>query len=686
MTNDHPAHGYIGPWFNIGLLFVLVFSAYSNTFQATWHLDDYPNIVRNAQLHIRSIDFSSLLKTFFAHPESSRVLYRPISCLTFALNWYWGKDNVVGYHVVNLFIHFSTASILFLTILNLLKSPNLKNKFKNIQYPIAFLSAAFWMLNPIQTQAVTYIVQRMSSLSGMFYILGIYFYIKWKCSDFQRNRTLFFLGVFMSFALSLGSKENSVTFPIALFLIEFTFFKKPNQLNDSKVFSRAVLAIALSILITVTLAFLFMDKNPIAYIDSLYEKRPFSLLERVMTQPRVILLYLSLIFIPLPNRLSIVHDVVISRSLFEPWTTFVSIVVILFLIGFGLTQLKKRPILGFGLLFFFLNHLVESTILPLEMVFEHRNYLPTMFLFFPISTAIVMAVNYYREKKHLIYLMEISFISILIISLCGMTYLRNMVWTTEKTLWEDALVKAPKNAKPLQNMAAYYKSIGQMDKALELYELSLSSYQERANQSKSLSFNNMGNIYLSKGENEKAIRYYYKALHIYPDQQRARFNLVLALIKMGKWEAALKHIDLILPTYYNHYNCLNLKGYVLLKQKKPKAAMLYFTSALQIAPDDRNVNLNAGIALGRMGNYQQGERYLKRADQVSSNDMIVLLCIVENRLNAGDKLSAVKYLANLRRLFSDDTIVTFVKNISKDKSAIPLSSDLLIQFIQDQNG
>jgi len=668
-------------------LFTLTFLIYSNTFNASWHFDDYPNILDNSNLHIKNLQLKTIYKTFFGRPGTvSDSLYRPVSCLTFALNWYFDNKNVTGYHIVNITIHFFTASILFLTILNLLESPKLKNKFRNSQYPIAFLSAAFWMLNPIQTQAVTYIVQRMTSLAGMFYILGIYLYLKGKCSDSKGNRTLLFLAVFMSFALSLGSKENAVVFPLSLLLIELVFFKEQKQLFDRKVFSGAVIVIALSILVTVTLAFMFMERNPIAYITSLYEKRPFSLLERVMTQPRVILLYFSLIFFPIPDRLSIVHDVVISRSLFEPWTTFVSIAVVLFLIGFGFTQLKKRPILGFGLLFFFLNHLVESTILPLEMVFEHRNYLPTMFLFFPVSAALVKVANYYREKKHFIYLMEISFISILIICLCGMTYLRNMVWVTEKTLWEDALVKAPKNDKPLQNMAAYYNSIGQMDKALELYELSLSSYQERPNQSKSLSFNNMGNIYLSKGEYEKAIRYYYKALHIYPDQQRARFNMVLALIKMGKWEAALKHIDLILPTYYNHNHCLNLKGYVLLKQKKPKAAMQYFTSALQMAPDDRNVNLNAGIALGLMGNYQQGERYLKRADQVSSNDMIVLLCIVENRLKAGDKLSAVKYLENLRRLFSADTVVTFVKNISKDKSAIPLSSDLLIQFIQDQNG
>ncbi len=669
------------------ILLTLTFLIYSNTFNASWHLDDYPNIIDNSNLHIKNLQLKSIYKTFFGRPGTiSDSLYRPVSCLTFALNWYFDNKNVTGYHIVNIAIHFSTASILFLTILSLLGSPNLKNKFRNSQYPIAFLSAAFWMINPIQTQAVTYIVQRMSSLAGMFYILGIYLYIKGKGSDSQRNRKLLFFAVFISFAFSLGSKENAVTFPLSLLLMEFTFFKEPKQLFDKKVFFGAALTIALSILLTMILAFLFLEKNPIAYLSSLYEKRPFTILERVMTQPRVILLYLSLILFPLPNRLSIVHDVVISRSLFEPWTTFVSIAVVFFLIGFGLTQLRKRPILGFGLLFFFLNHLVESTILPLEMVFEHRNYLPTMFLFFPVSAALVGVANYYRDKKRFVYLMEISFISILIICLCGMTYLRNMVWATEKTLWEDALVKAPKNDKPLQNMAAYYKRIGQMDKALELYELSLTSYQERPNQSKSLSFNNMGNIYLSKGEYEKAIRYYYKALHIYPDQQRARFNLVLALIKMGKWEAALKHIDYILPTYYNHYHCLNFKGYILLKKKKPKEAMQYFNSALQMAPDDRNVNLNAGIAMGLMGNYQQGERYLKKADHVSSNDMTVLLCIVENRLKAGDRLSAVKYLEKLRRLFSNDTIVTFIRNISKDKSAIPLSSDLLIQFIQDQNG
>ena len=102
--------------------------------------------------------------------------------LTFALNWYIGKDNVLGYHIVNNAIHLVTTFFLFLTVLNLLMSPNLKGKYQGNEYAIAFLSAILWAVNPIQTQAVTYIIQRMASLAAMFYIIGIYFYLKTRLS------------------------------------------------------------------------------------------------------------------------------------------------------------------------------------------------------------------------------------------------------------------------------------------------------------------------------------------------------------------------------------------------------------------------------------------------------------------------------------------------------------------------
>ena len=95
--------------FAFAVLIVLVFSAYSNTFKSSWHLDDFPNIVDNSELHLKNLYPGSLYNTFFSHPWPLNNVYRPIPCLTFALNWYLSKDRVVGYHLVNITIHFLTA-------------------------------------------------------------------------------------------------------------------------------------------------------------------------------------------------------------------------------------------------------------------------------------------------------------------------------------------------------------------------------------------------------------------------------------------------------------------------------------------------------------------------------------------------------------------------------------------------
>jgi uncharacterized membrane protein len=120
----------------------------------------------------------------------------------------------------------------------------------------------------------------------------------------------------------------------------------------------------------------------------------------MLTEPRIVLFYLSQIFYPVPGRLSIVHDVQLSRSLLEPWTTLPAILVVLGLIGFGIWQLRKRPMLSFAVLFFFLNHTVESSIIGLELIYEHRNYLPSLFLFAPVAMGLQYLVDHFRHQRY----------------------------------------------------------------------------------------------------------------------------------------------------------------------------------------------------------------------------------------------------------------------------------------------
>jgi hypothetical protein len=185
------------------IFFLFAFSAYSTNYDASWHFDDYPNILDNPRIHIKDFRFDTLKGTFFAAFDKGeylgRSVYRPVSMFTFALNWYFGKDNVIGYHIVNNTIHLVTTFFLFLTVLNLFMSPNLKGKYQGSEYSIAFLSAVLWAVNPAQSQAVTYIVQRMASLAAMFYLIGIYFYIKARIAAPGYNRSFLVAGCLLKY-------------------------------------------------------------------------------------------------------------------------------------------------------------------------------------------------------------------------------------------------------------------------------------------------------------------------------------------------------------------------------------------------------------------------------------------------------------------------------------------------------
>ena len=124
-----------------------------------------------------------------------------------------------------------------------------------------------------------------------------------------------------------------------------------------------------------------------------YQKRVFTLEQRLLTEPRVIWFYLSLLFYPIPSRLSLVHDFAISQSLLEPVTTLISVLAIVALLLGATVYARRWPLIAFCVIFFFLNHLIESTILPLELVFEHRNYIPSMLLFLPLAILLVRVAS-----------------------------------------------------------------------------------------------------------------------------------------------------------------------------------------------------------------------------------------------------------------------------------------------------
>ena len=660
------------------LLFLLVVAAYSNGLKAAWHLDDYPNIVENSRLHITELSFDSIFKTLFASPGSGNGLSRALVWPTFALNWYFGKDDVTGFHAVNLIIHLLTAALLFLTILNLFKSPNLRGKYPGGEQAIALLAATLWAINPIQTQAVTYIVQRMALMAAMFYILGIYFYVKARTDPLAFQRILYYLGCFFSFVFAGGSKENAIMLPAALVLLEMVFFQ---NLNLQKTWRTLLgVAVGIGLLVAILGTLFFLDGDPLFFLKG-YAYRPFSLAERLMTEPRILIHYLSQIFYPVPNRLSIQHDVVVSTSLWQPWTTLPSILMVLFFILFGFSQIQKRPIVAFSIIFFFMNHLVESTIIPLELVFEHRNYLPSLFLFWPVSVGLCWLLDYYRQKNLSMYGIILSFSMLLIIGLAGSTYIRNMAWTTEPSLWQDAMKKAPGSSRPYFRLAAYYTKEGRLDESIALLKRGFSLSHQRPRSAQVLYYNNMGNTYRKKHEYDNATHYLKLALELEPQNKAVRENLALALFESQSWHEAAEHFDILLKKGYNNANYLKLKAFILIKQNKPEQAIPYLKLALRLAPNSRDGLMYAGVALSLSGKYEKADELLRGAHSLYPKDVSILICLADNSLRAKKNETAGAYLDALLAVMDGKYVLDFLKAQSQDKRTLPLSYELLISSI-----
>jgi tetratricopeptide (TPR) repeat protein len=571
-----------------------------------------------------------------------------------------------------------TALTLFFVILNLYRSPKLNYKQQADTYLIAFLTAVLWALNPIQTQAVTYIVQRMASLAAMFYILGIYFYVNGRNSRQSLRQVYFYTGCFVSYMLATGSKENAVLMPLSLLLVETAFFQNLSLPQTRKRIYQTAAGVCLTVFLMGIL--LFMRGEPLSFLKS-YGGRSFSLLERLLTEPRILVYYLTQIFYPMPHRLSIEHDFGISTSIFEPWTTLPAIFLVGLLIGLGFLQIKKRPILAVGILFFFFNHLVESTILPLELVFEHRNYLPSLFLFWPLAAGVLGVIEYYRQKNSFIFISLVTFIPLLILGLGFGTYIRNMDWATERTLWEDAMKKAPGRARPAYNLAKHYYGTGNSEKALGLFNKSLISRASKPKYSQALALNGMAGIYYGQKNYEKVVELSNRALEIYPGFEVARFNTTLAHIKAGRWKEASESVDLLLARRKGHAGHLFLGGFILLKQNRPEMALPYLREALKIKPADRKTLLNTGISLSLTRQYKQAEWFFKRAIDHSTRDIQTYFYLLENSLKAGDPTKVEQYLDKLFALFSVHTISSKLTGRFDDLFLIPPSRELITPVI-----
>lgn len=660
---------------NIFFLLLICLLPYSNTFSHEWHLDDRINIHSNQALHPENLHITSVASTFFAHPVAPGTLYRPISNLSFALNWLLGQDAALGYHATNIAIHFFTAIGLYLSCLLLLQSPTLRSqKLHHIPY-IALLAAIFWALSPIQTQAVTYIVQRMAQLAALFTVFAIYFFLNARLSHHGRQR--FFSGFccLCCFLLALGSKENAIMLPFSLLLLEGIFFRQISLLSSAR---KNILSVSLLIL-SLAGGLIFLIHAGFLNFD--YSYRTFTLAERVLTEPRILIFYLSQLYFPSSEKLSIAHNIVLSNSILTPWTTLPALISCFTIIVLSLIFSHSYPLLCFSALFYFSNHLIESTIIPLELIFEHRNYQPSLFLFLPVSSAVISLLNSNQSFPKFVKYFIIILFSSFLIYLGHSTYKRNEVWATEESLWLDALQKAPNDARAMINLAGAYTNQGKFEEAFTLcHKAGMSqSSTSQANTSKALSLNCQGTISYYRGECEKALLYFEKALFLRNDYNEVSEKLISLYIDKSMYSDALS----VIMNKESHDNSLKLqtiKQFVLLMLDMPQKSLEVSYRIQKDHPSPVIIAIGQGKALSMLGFHENADLIFRYA--ASSNDLRALLLQIENNLLDNKIAEAESHLKALIDTFPLSLILQEINNSILSDYPIPYNKALLTQAIK----
>lgn len=334
--------------------------------QGGFFFDDGPSILQAEGVRLERLTPDALqlaLASGDAGPSG-----RPVAQLSFALNHYFSGFSPFHYKLTNLVIHLATGLLALLLVLRLF-APVAQRPTVLI---VASVVAALWLWHPLQLLAVLHVVQRMTSLSALFLLTAFLLHIAARQRGDATGWVQLLLAWAVMWPLAFFSKENGVIFPGLVLAWEWIIRRHYHGGLDH--FAR-VLSVVLGLVLVAGVLYSVSAQGQ--WLWAGYAMRPFTLDERLLTEGRVLWFYLGLILFPRLEALGLYHDdFVLSTSLFAPWTTLPALAGLVGLLWLAWWLRARNPLAAFGILWFLLGHILESTFLPLEIAHEHRNYLP----------------------------------------------------------------------------------------------------------------------------------------------------------------------------------------------------------------------------------------------------------------------------------------------------------------------
>lgn len=385
-------------WLAAALILAVTFGIYWSGLTGSFLFDDRINILVNPAVQPDRLTVETLRAAWFGN--HSGPLGRPISSVSFALNYLTGGLDPWGFKLTNLILHLLCGGVLFGALHRLLQAGQASGQIsggKERNRWLALLATAFWLLHPLHVSTVLYVVQRMAILASLFSFLGVWAYVNGRSLQLQGRTGWFWLLVAMPACTALAalSKENGLLTPLLCIVCEYCFLR----LAAHRPWDRRLLRGLYGASAAIGLGFMLMHLSTISnVIVGGYADRPFTLSQRLLTEARVLWWYLRLLVAPDLAEMNLYHDdFPVSTGLFAPWTTAAAVGGWVIAGTSALMLAKRYPLATFAVLFFLAGHLLESSVVPLEMIFEHRNYLPSAGVFLLAAHALFQLASLRRS-------------------------------------------------------------------------------------------------------------------------------------------------------------------------------------------------------------------------------------------------------------------------------------------------
>lgn len=453
-------------WVAVGLLLSAVLCVYWPGLSGGYLFDDYPVVFKNSQIQIAAFDWSSIKQALngFSYGEYGR----PLATLSFALNYLVDGVNPWGYKLVGLAIHLLNTFIVWRLLSLLVRLPASGVVGDRASW-FAFVCASIWALHPLQVSSVLYVVQRMEVFATTFILAALLLYVK--AREQQRLGVgcgwwfMFFSGA--SVAVGMLSKETAVLAVLYALCLELTLLRFEAK---SEFVSRALkFAYGLFGLVGFCAAIYLCLK----YADAAtYSGRWFSVDERVLTQFRVLPLYLGQILFPAPGGMHFYYDdVIASRSIFDPITTFFGAILCLGLIFLAFLLRHRAPFVALGIFWFFAGHVLTSSPINLELIFEHRNYFALLGVIISVASG---GLILWRDMD---FRLLLSASLIVIVGLSGLTALRSATWGDSFLLALELAQENRNSPRAATDLAEQYMLLSGMRSDSPFYGMARDEYR-----------------------------------------------------------------------------------------------------------------------------------------------------------------------------------------------------------------